>query len=404
MSDNNMKLLGSDKVIQLADKLFYIFWAGFMCTVVVRYSNLTISWLMYGLMPIMSLVCRAGVFITALIKEHDYSIRRLLWIGAFLIIAMLSYKGVGTINLLDAFLVVVLCKEIRFESFYKSMIWGLAVPFGVVVILGLFGFTNIVENFIIIVTHKYEFGITFGFVHEEAASIFLYPVFLLASLDAWRRGYRRRAAIIMIAFSLTLGIMSSDGGRLVAGILIGGALLIYNSVESKKGREGLDRICYYGAIIAPVFTAISTYILCYCDAVKDFIAGILLSVANRFILGEMIIENVPITLFGHYGVFLSGVENGDVTMYECDNLYICLPFYFGIIPTLFFFFMYYRTVRLYYRKQNAFMLMALTVTMLVCVMNNTILREVPHSLFFILALCNIEEQDHKQRTVNEHTK
>lgn len=398
MTDNNMKLPGSDKVIQLADKLFYIFWAGFMCTVVVRYSNLTISWLMFGLMPVMSLVCRAGVFITALIKEHDYSIRRLLWIGAFLIISILSYKGVGTINLLDAFLVVVLCKEIRFESFYKSMIWGLAVPFGVVVILGLFGFTNIVENFIIIVTHKYEFGITFGFVHEEAASIFLYPVFLLASLDAWRRGYRRRASIIMIAFSLTLGLMSSDGGRIVAGILIGVILLIYNRQEYRKGRERLDRICYYGAIIVPAFTAISTYILCYCDAVKDFIAGILLSVANRFILGKMIIENVPITLFGHYGVFLSGVENGDVIMYESDNLYLCLPFYFGIIPTVFFFFMYYRAVKTYYRKQNAFMLIALAVTMLVCIMNNTIIREVPHSLFFILALCNIEQQVQKQGT------
>lgn len=278
-----------------------------------------------------------------------------------LFLAVLQYLYIEEWLLFDVFFVLIcfgkkLDYKKVYEMVYNITFYGLLIVFFLNMI-GIMPDANYYRG-------NGQMRYTFGFNHPNAlsAQILIFTIFYVLRKDIIR--YRDIAIVFACGIFVYLfpnSITASASILLLAtGMLvvkIGFKPLILKVMKKKKIVVSLVVFGFTGFIAL-------IYAIALKGVARDFLAGISGTFYSRFIYGQKAIEEYGFSLFGQYVKMVSErmiAQDPSLTYFNIDSAYFYLPIVIGIVPSVYYFLWYIKSLSLCVSSKNIRLMGALIV-------------------------------------------
>ena len=314
---------------------------------------------------------------------EKFTVRIWLNIGVYLMISGLSLYITGETTFADAFMAAALMQDANHTRVIRAFLLSISGAFMLVLLLAVFK---------IIGPWDADDRLYFGFCNPMAVSWIVYAATLLAMAVLWEK--KHYAAMLGLTGVSALFLQFGSQGKtavLTYPVII--AVLLIQALYEKKSGHSLPEQKWFRTVccIIPLFLLITCFMVAESAGAREAVLRIGQSFYNRFNMGYYFLRDYGISIWGSrmplpLDAVTSakyGYAEGDPMVLDC--LYLKLPIKYGVISTVYFFYMTYRSLLGYLRQKNILML---SIFMGLCVysMMDRIVLLLPFTFIYILAL------------------
>lgn len=262
------------------------------------------------------------------IAATEHTVGEYVFVGAFLLLAMVVYFRTGEKGLLLCFAMMLGMKKVCVKNVFRIGTFILAVFFSVKVFLSVFGFINELFYYQERAGMGGDFRHALGYPHPNSLQLNCFILVMLIMFLIGKRNKRRvlLASCIMLGISMYIFLYSGSRTGLLITIvyLIVNYYLLYRSEFSKTERiliQLVYPVCACTSVLIP-FAGSQKWI--------DWISGHMDTIGSRVIVARYYFDLVPISLFG------SRIEITKDFAYGIDMGYPYLLLVLGVVAFVIF--------------------------------------------------------------------